>query len=112
MYQAGDSAADKRAAQVLGWDLDGADGQSREIEVWPDTIESVLTFDALGSQWIYAGMGGVPTGIVYASIEPVLRVRKVPAEDWALVFEDIRVMEAAALEEMHRQHEKRAQQRR
>lgn len=106
MYQAGATAEE---AAAFGLTVEEASGPSL-IEVWPDTEQSILTFDALGSQWIYAGMGGVPTGIVYGSIEPVLRVRKVPAEDWAQVFEDIRVMEAAALEEMHRQHQKRQQQ--
>lgn len=106
MYQTGATA---KEAQALGLTLEEASGPP--IEVWPDTEQSLLVFDALGSQWIYAGMGGVPTGIVYASIEPVLRVRKVPAEDWSQVFEDIRVMEAAALEEMHRQHQNRPQQR-
>lgn len=109
MYQpAADRAEDARAAAALGFTLDEVSGPPTEIEVWPDTIRSVLVFDALGSQWIYAGMGGVPTGMVYASVEPVLRVRGVPAEDWSLVFEDIRVMEAAALAEMHRQHALRA----
>lgn len=107
MYQAGDAEADKRAAAFLGWDVDGEDG-GPGIEVFPDTLESVLVFDALGSQWMYAGMSGVPTGIVYASIEPVLRRRKVPAEAWDDVFEDIRVMEAAALQEMHEQAKRRA----
>ena len=111
MYQsASDAAADRLAAKVLGWDTEEASGPP-PIEVWPDTLQSVLVFDALGSQWIYAGMGGVPTGIVYASIEPVLRVLSVPAEDWPVVFDDIREMEAAALAEMHRQHKQRAQQR-
>lgn len=110
MYQpSSDRASDAAAARALGWDFDGTSGPSQEIEVWPDTWPSVQVFDALGSQWIYAGMGGVPTGIVYASIEPVLRVLAVPAEDWPLVFDDIRTMEAAALEEMHRQHKLRAQ---
>ena len=98
-------AATAQEAQSLGLTLDEASGPP--IEVWPDTLRSVLVFDALGSQWIYAGMGGIPTGIVYASIEPVLRVQKVPAEDWALVFDDIREMEAAALVEMHRQRAKK-----
>jgi hypothetical protein len=107
MYQpAGDRQRDAAAARALGWELEEASGPP-PIEVWPDTLQSVLVFDALGSQWTYAGAGGVPTGIVYASVEPVLRVRNVPAEDWPQVFEDIREMESAALEEMWRQHEKR-----
>lgn len=81
------------------------------IEVWPDNLQSVMVFDALGSQWLYAGMGGIPTGIVYASIEPVLRVADVPPENWKHVFEDIRVLESAALAEMHRQRALREQQR-
>ena len=100
MYRPGPTA---REAAALGLTLEEASGPP--IEVWPDTSQSVLVFDRLGSQWIYAGMGGVPTGLVYASIEPVLRVMNVRAEDWALVFEDIRVMEASALNEMHRQRQ-------
>lgn len=96
-----------REAAAVGLTLEEASGPP--IEVWPDTERSILVFDALGSQWIYAGMGGVPTGIVYGSVEPVLRVLRVPAEDWSLVFEDIRVLEAAALQEMHRQYQLRAQ---
>jgi hypothetical protein len=92
-------------AQAVGLTLEEASGPP--IEVWPDTQNSVLVFDALGSQWIYAGMGGVPTGLVYASIEPVLRVMAISAEDWRQVFDDIRVMEDAALREMHRQRQKK-----
>lgn len=106
MYQPGATAEE---AAAFGLTLEEASGPP--IEVWPDTEMSILVFDALGSQWIYAGMGGVPTGIVYASIEPVLRRRKVPAEAWDDVFEDIRVMEDAALLEMHEQARRRAQQR-
>jgi hypothetical protein len=105
MYQPGATA---KEAAALGLTLEEASGPP--IEVWPDTIGSVLVFDDLGSQWVYAGAGGIPTGIQYGSIEPVLRVRKVPAEDWPQVFDDIRVMEAAALTEMHRQREQRAKQ--
>lgn len=89
----------------MGLTLEEASGPP--IEVWPDTERSVYVFDALGSQWLRAGMGGTPTGLIYGSIEPVLRVMAVPADDWTKVFEDIRVMEAAALEEMARQREKR-----
>lgn len=104
MYTPG---AKPEEAAAFGLTLEEASGPP--IEVWPDTWPSVQVFDALGSQWFYAGMGGIPTGIVYASVEPVLRVLKVPAEDWPLVFDDIRTMEAAALQEMHRQHQLRAQ---
>lgn len=102
MYRPGATAEE---ASSLGLTLEEASGPP--IEVWPDTLKSVQVFDALGSQWIYAGMGGVPTGIVYGSIEPVLRVLTVPAEDWPQVFDDIRELEAAALAEMHRQRAKK-----
>ena len=105
MYRPGATA---KEAAALGLTLEEASGPP--IEVLPDTMRSVLVFDDLGSQWIYAGAGGVPTGIVYASIEPVLRVRRIAAEDWPEVFDDIRVMEAAALQEMHEQQRRRAQQ--
>jgi hypothetical protein len=105
MYRPGATAQE---AAALGLTLEEASGPP--IEVWPDTARSVLVFDDLGSQWVYAGAGGIPTGIVYASVEPVLRVRRVPAEDWPEVFDDIRVMEAAALQEMHEQAKRRARQ--
>lgn len=70
------------------------------VEVWPDNVESVNAFIALGTQW-QVGPGGA-IGLVYASIEPVLRFNKVPRKNWPDVFEDIRVLEDAALEQQRR----------
>lgn len=101
MYRAPPSAEE---AAAFGLTLDEASGPP--IEVWPDTQRPILVFDALGTQWLRAGMTGVPTGLIYASLEPVLRVMAVPAEDWQEVFADVRVLEEAALTEMHRQAKK------
>lgn len=52
-------------------------------------------FLALRTQW-RIGMAG-PTGLDYAVLPAVLRLEGVAAKDRAQMFEDLRVMEAAAL---------------
>lgn len=66
-------------------------------------MQSVLVFEALSTQWARAGMNGAAAGLVYASIEPVLRLMRVERKAWPQTFLDLQVMEGAALTEMHRQ---------
>jgi hypothetical protein len=65
--------------------------------VWPDNVVSVNTFTTLASQWSRVGMSGQPCGLIYASIEPVLRLTRIPKKQWTEVFEDLTAMEEAAL---------------
>lgn len=81
------------------------------VECWTDTLQSVMVFDAFGSQWLYAGMSGVPTGLNYGNYESILRGMGISLDAWEEVFPDIRVLESAALAEMHRQQVLRQQQR-
>lgn len=53
---------------------------------------------SLLSQW-RVGMSG-PTGLDYSAIPTVLRLTCVPRAAWPDVFEDLRVMEDAALGQM------------
>lgn len=104
MYRPGATA---REAQAVGLTLEEASGPP--IQTWPDTEQSILVFDAFGSQWNYAGMAGLPTGLDYGKYESILRGMGIKRAAWVTIFPDIRVMEAAALEEMHRQYQLRAQ---
>lgn len=55
-------------------------------------------FNALGTQW-RIGMGGA-TGLDYNAVPVVLRLQGVPRSDWPQLFDDLRVMEGAALQAM------------
>lgn len=52
----------------------------------------------MGTQW-RVGMAGA-TGLDYGSLPVVFRMVQVPRCDWQDVFEGIRAMESAALDEM------------
>ena len=60
-------------------------------ECWP----AVRVFLAAATQWRYAGLRAVPVGLDYAGVEAVMRMIQVPAS--VDLFEDLSIMEAAAL---------------
>jgi hypothetical protein len=70
------------------------------VGVWPDNWLSVCVFDAMGTQW-NVGMGG-PIGLRYESLREVRLRYAIPASEWRHVFDDLQLMEAHALEQMHR----------
>lgn len=64
-------------------------------EVWPELLEAVEVFGAIRTQW-RTGMNG-PTGLDYAAIPVALEMIGIERSAWAQMFEDLRVMESAAL---------------
>lgn len=81
------------------------------IELWPDNALAYNVFVSSVTQWrmVGAGMGGAyPTGLDYASLESTLRMLRVPRSEWPQVFEDVRVMEDAALAQMRLTQERKA----
>lgn len=73
------------------------------IEIWPDNLATVNAFIAMSTQWRTGGMSGLPSGLDYAALPPVLRMTGIPRADWPDVFDGIRVMEDAALEVLRKQ---------
>lgn len=65
--------------------------------MWP----AVELFSAMGTQW-RMGPGG-PIGLDYGALPAVLRLMGAKREDLAGLFDDLRVIERAALEEMHKE---------
>lgn len=57
---------------------------------------------AMATQWRYAGMTALAAGLDYAAMPAVLRLVGVPRSEWGQVFEDLRVMEDAAMAVMNR----------
>ncbi|CAG9184289.1 DUF1799 domain-containing protein [Cupriavidus respiraculi] len=69
-----------------------------DAEVWPDTDLSVSLFGQISTQW-RMGMNG-PVGLDYGVLEFVLKLRRVPRSQWPRVFDDVRLMEHAAMQEI------------
>ncbi|PRD13973.1 hypothetical protein CQW29_18380 [Pantoea coffeiphila] len=68
------------------------------VEVWPDVWPAFDVLRAMSTQW-RTGMNGV-TGLDYNVLPWLMKVTGV--EDEATAFNDIRVMERAALDVIHK----------
>ncbi|MFM0192420.1 DUF1799 domain-containing protein [Paraburkholderia strydomiana] len=74
------------------------------FEVYEENWDAVQVFSALSTQWrmsAFSGFGAarlVHTGLDYAAIEPVYRLIGIRRDRRAAIFEQIRVMEEAALD--------------
>lgn len=66
------------------------------VEVWPDNVDAINVFISMATQW-RPSFGGV-IGLDYAALPAVLDLLEVTKKKRAAVFEDLRVMEDAALE--------------
>lgn len=69
------------------------------VAVWPENVPAVRLFLAMDTQW-HSGMSG-RTGMVYASLPEVWQRLRVPREDRDALFDDLMLMERAALIAMH-----------
>lgn len=69
------------------------------MSVWPDNYQAVSTFIELQTQWRVGGMGSA-TGLDYVAALAVIRELDLEKDEARELFQDIRVMEAAALEQM------------
>lgn len=70
------------------------------IHVWPDCWRSVLFFNALGMGCWAVAPNGKPFGLRYETFREVRLAQRITAEEWPQVFDDLQVMERAALQEM------------
>ena len=70
-------------------------------EVWPCNVPAVNLFVSLGTQW-RVSFGGA-YGLDYGVLPQVLRMSGVPRKEWPDLFESLRILEDAALEEMRKQ---------
>lgn len=74
------------------------EAQGDGVELWPDNLPAVNVFIGMDTQW-RVGVNGA-TGLDYSALPVVMRMVGIPAKDRSSVFEDIRVMEDAALIKM------------
>lgn len=76
------------------------EGEPECFEVWPDNWLTVLVFADLMSQW-NVGMGGT-IGLRYEALPMVLELHGIAAKQKREIFDGLRVMERAAVDEINK----------
>lgn len=74
---------------------------SGHAEVWPDNMPAVNVFTAAATQWRVGSAGAY--GLDYGVLPDVMRMLGMPRSAWPQTFDDIRLMEDAALAEMRKE---------
>nr|WP_282826190.1 DUF1799 domain-containing protein [Pelomonas sp. V22] len=70
------------------------------VEVWPENWPAWRLFCEISGQWRIAGMNGVRFALDYTPLFARMERLGLSDDEWNDLFADIRVMEAAALEQM------------
>ena len=68
-------------------------GQCGAVELWQENVPAVLLYLACETQWRYAGMSGVPTGLDYAGVRAVMDLQAVPSDAHPALFQDLQALE-------------------
>lgn len=73
------------------------------VFIWPENRRAFLFFQsAVGTRWV-SGPNGVPTGLRWEALYPLMDRLGLAPDDWESLRADIEVMERAALAEIHQQ---------
>lgn len=89
-------------AEAAAFGLTVEEASGPPVEVWPDNMGSVDVFIDLMTQWRRVGMTGAATGLDYTALPAVFAIRGIPKKRQSPIFDDIQVMEAAALEVLNK----------
>lgn len=73
---------------------------NQEYEIWPENMPAINLFNTLSTQWI-VGAGGA-TGLNYIPLFSRMDRMKLSDQDYEWMFDDIRVIESAALTAMNK----------
>lgn len=69
-----------------------------DFEIWPDNLTSFNVFTACSGEWRRDAKSGALLGIRREGLKATLDMMRI--EDMPAVFDDMRAMEAAVLDEM------------
>lgn len=72
-------------------------------EVWPDNWETFTVFISLSARWQIDGMSGRYQGFLRADIESTLRLMQIESSRHLEIFQNLQVMEGAAMKELNRE---------
>lgn len=67
-----------------------------EVEVWPENWDSWQFWLQVHTQWRVGGLGGL-VGLDYTPVLMLMERLKLTDERWSVLWEDVRAMEAAVL---------------
>lgn len=70
--------------------------------MWPDNERAMDAFRRVGTRWMYGAMGGVPTGLRWEAIYPLIDRMGLAPEEWDELVDALQVMEIAAIETMRK----------
>ena len=82
-------------ARTEGFELE--DYESEILPVWPDNERALHVFQRVGSRWFPAPAGGVPIGLRWEAIYPLMDRLQLEASEWDELHQDLMVMEDEAL---------------
>lgn len=76
-----------------------ADYDLEEVDVWPENWKAWTLFCRVSTQWrIVSGLAGAGyTGLDYPAVYPLLDQIAIDKQEWMELFEDVQVLESAAL---------------
>ena len=72
-----------------------------KLELWSDNVAAVEIFGDMLTQW-NVGPGGL-VGLRYEALASLPRYARLPVADQQFMFDDLRVMERAAITEMRKE---------
>ena len=74
-----------------------------EVELWPENAAAFRVFAQCSTQWRVSMSG--PIGLDYPAVYPLIDRAAASAREWDEMFEDVRVMEREALDELRQAHD-------
>lgn len=88
------------AAYLKSWGMPASQfAGAFRVQVWPENWQAWSLFESLATQW-RASAGGV-IGLDYAVMTEEIRLLRLSDEEQVRLRNDIRVLEVAALNEIH-----------
>jgi len=85
--------------QLAALGLSPEDYDAEAVEVWPDTEPAVRVFLLMRRQWIMGPR--FPIGLNFCALREVWQRAKIHPRDRDDIFQDLLVMEAAALDQIY-----------
>jgi hypothetical protein len=89
-------------ARKAGFELE--DFAEPPFEIWPDNAPAWRLFCQVSTQWRTSGMGAY-IGLDYGPLFELMTRQGLQGQDWQDMFDDIQTLEAAALEQIRKNHE-------
>ncbi|PVY66408.1 uncharacterized protein DUF1799 [Paracidovorax citrulli] len=86
-------------ARAEGFELE--DYQTETVEVWPDNAMATALFSQVGTRWMVPPMGGVPYGLRWEAIYPLMDRLGLDDEGWNDLHCCLQILEEEAVATMH-----------